>query len=759
MESGYMAVYIAAVLILLFCIIKAGRSGKKIASTVRNVLFAAEIAVLANLVLALADSEMICMTAYSVFFISIDVLLYHVMLFTVRYTKEGSKSVVLKRIMQFLLALDGVSLLLNSFFEHAFSAYRVPEVRHHHYRIIPYAPYQLHLVLCYFLIAVSIFYLIKKVLKSSVPYQSKYFLVLLSLFGVVILDAVYVFQEVEADGAMFAFSLAGLVVYYYSLVYVPKGVIKQTLSLVVQEMGDAVLVFDVDGNCIHANNSARELFEIAGSDVEKLDKGFSGWCHLMDPKERRDYEQIMTATWGGKVYHVKVEFRRLMDKRNRYMGCFFIFQDRTEEEARMQKEHYRATHDALTGLYNKEYFYERVRECLEKNKEEEYYMVCSDIKEFKLINDVFGTRTGDNILIEIANALKDKSLEGDIYCRLESDKFGLFMKKSRFMEQMFIHYAQEAIRIDSDVSYPVHIYVGVYGITDQSIPVSVMCDRAFMALNSIKEDYRRKIAYYDETLRERGLLEQKLTGELEEALETGQFQIYLQPQMMAEGRIYGAEALVRWLHPRKGIIPPVEFIGIFEKNGLITKLDQYIWERACMQLKKWKDEGKNGMSLSVNISPKDFYYTDLYHIFTELVEKYDIDPGCLNLEITESAVMMDLEKQLDLIERLQSYGFVVEMDDFGSGYSSLNMLKDIRVDVLKIDMAFLGRTKDEERSRKILQMVVALSKQLEVGVIIEGVETEEQVDYLSQIGCDVFQGYFFAKPMQVSEFEKRYMNT
>ena len=194
-----------------------------------------------------------------------------------------------------------------------------------------------------------------------------------------------------------------------------------------------------------------------------------------------------------------------------------------------------------------------------------------------------------------------------------------------------------------------------------------------------------------------------------------------------------------------------------EKNGLISEVDKYIWELACKQLKKWKSEGKEHLYISVNISPRDFYFLNIYQIFTSLVETYDISPKNLKLEITETAIVLDVNRQLELIERLRNYGFIVEMDDFGSGYSSLNMLKDIQVDVLKIDMAFLRKSKDETRSKKILHMIINLSKQLGMPVISEGVETKEQVEYLSELGCDMFQGYYFAKPMDVTSFEQLYL--
>ena len=233
--------------------------------------------------------------------------------------------------------------------------------------------------------------------------------------------------------------------------------------------------------------------------------------------------------------------------------------------------------------------------------------------------------------------------------------------------------------------------------------------------------------------------------------------MYLQPQVSTEGKILGGEALVRWQHPVKGMIAPIAFIPVFEKNGLISDVDKYMWESACKQLRKGKDEGKDDLYISVNIAPRDFYLLNIYQVFTELVNKYDIAPQNLKLEITETAVVIDLQRQMELIERLRRIGFVVEMDDFGSGYSSLNMLKDIHVDVLKIDMAFLRKAEDEERSKKILQMIISLSGQLGMPVITEGVETAEQVEILTGMGGDMFQGYYYAKPMEVEKFEELYL--
>ena len=233
--------------------------------------------------------------------------------------------------------------------------------------------------------------------------------------------------------------------------------------------------------------------------------------------------------------------------------------------------------------------------------------------------------------------------------------------------------------------------------------------------------------------------------------------MFLQPQLSGSGEILGAEALVRWIHPSKGLIPPIEFIPVFERAGLIHKLDQYVWRMACSKLSAWQSEGKGHLYISVNISPLDFYYVDIHEYITNLVQEYKIDPKSLKLEITETAIVNEAADNLLVIDKLRQSGFEVEIDDFGSGYSSLNTLKDIEVDAIKLDRIFLKETSHKEKRKVIMDNTIIMSKQLGIKVVSEGVETKEQVDYLVDAGCDVFQGYYFDRPISVPAFEEKYL--
>lgn len=488
-----------------------------------------------------------------------------------------------------------------------------------------------------------------------------------------------------------------------------------------------------------------------------LEHYFQEWRNGKKEEELREETWKEEREMDGETHYFEVHFRFLLDDRGNYVGSFFSVTDRTEDYRELEMERYSATHDYLTDIYNRERFFERVEALLKSGPEVKRVIVCIDVKDFKVVNDLFGEETGNRILKRIAGLMRRDASSGTLYGRLEGDRFAMCMREEDFIEERYTEYLEDLKKIVKSSVYRMHVHVGVYEIIDPSMSISVMCDKAFMAIRRIKDNYQQIVAYYTREMGNIMQREKVMVGEFDRAISAGEFHMYLQPQVAVNGYdILGAEALVRWDHPVRGMISPAEFIPVFEKSGYITRLDRYVWEQACKQLRIWKDQGREDLHISVNISPKDFYLINLYDTFTSLVEHYGISPSNLKLEITETALMEEISKHMDLLGKLRDYGFHVEIDDFGSGYSSLNTLKDIEVDVLKLDMGFLRKTSHEERSIIIMNAVINMSKNLGLTVVTEGVETADQVEYLTKAGCDIFQGYYFAKPMPVRDFEMKY---
>ena len=409
-------------------------------------------------------------------------------------------------------------------------------------------------------------------------------------------------------------------------------------------------------------------------------------------------------------------------------------------------------YDRLTGLYSKEFFYQKVRDRLRDDPEGEYSIVCSNIENFKLFNDTFGIPEGDRLLREVAGVTQQMMGPNGFCGRFSGDRFMCLQERNREVRDRASFGAGQKELVSGR---NVVMKWGIYEITDRSVPVERMCDRAMLAADSIKGQYHRYFAVYDDALRSKLLREQAITEAMETSLKEGQFTVYLQPKYsLHDDGMAGAEALVRWVHPEWGFMSPGEFIPLFEKNGFITRLDRYVWEQVCMLLRDWREKGYPRLPVSVNVSRADIYQVNLVEILLEIVHKYGVEPEQLHLELTESAYTENPAQIISTVEKLRKEGFIIEMDDFGSGYSSLNMLNQMKLDVLKLDMKFIQSETAKPVAQGVLHFIVGLARWMNLSVVAEGVETRDQLERLRDIGCDYVQGYFFAKPMPAAEFEE-----
>lgn len=759
MKQGMEIIYGLEGLALIVCLIRTLCKKKKNARIVCLVLTLALalVSVIACAVNLTARATRVADLSYAVFFVATDWMLMSLLCFTSNYCVFHFEHYVPTWLVILLGTADSVQLLLNPWLQHAYRVFMQPAADGKYWNYHAGVGYHIHLGWSYILVVAVALILIDKQRQMPRMYRVKYGHILGIVCFVVVLDAVHLFSGSVVNYSVLGYPFAAIAIYYYAMKYVPRALVNRTLGMAVDEMMDGVMITDADNCAIYANDRIRELLNLRSEDAERFSEILEQWCRKHYQSTEKNFVYDWSIEKDGKKCYLKIQYRRLLDEDEKYVGCYLNVRERTEEIETLLQERYAANHDYLTGLYNREYFYKQVERCLNAHPKERYLMICSDVRNFKMINDVFGTQAADQLLVNIADALRRQTISGEIYGRLVNDRFALLMKKRDYREMKFTEQTAEVMRITNEISYPLKVYLGVYEIDDISLPVAVMCDRALLALGTIKGDYQKQVAYYDAGLRYRLLQEQELSAQLDRAISEGQIELYIQPQITADHRCLGGEALVRWNHPQRGLLMPGSFVPAFERNGLIVRLDRHVWELACRQLSKWKEEGYTDRYLSVNISPKDFFFVDVYKEFVTLTKRYGIEPANLKLEITESAMMHDLPKQLVLIAKLREAGFVVEMDDFGSGYSSLNMLKDIRVDVLKIDMEFLRQSENEDRSRTILKMIISLAKELGMPVITEGVETKEHVDFLTEIGCDMFQGYFFARPMRICDYEEKYM--
>ncbi|MEG1683683.1 MAG: EAL domain-containing protein, partial [Oscillospiraceae bacterium] len=416
-----------------------------------------------------------------------------------------------------------------------------------------------------------------------------------------------------------------------------------------------------------------------------------------------------------------------------------------------------AEYDALTGIYNKAKFFEVTRAMLDANRDKRFVFARLDIEKFQLINSFYGVEEGDKLLRHLARQVVTggAGLRNFTYGRMEADVFVFCLPNPGDKALMDGIAACRMHLADYPLDFDLVPTFGLYHIVDPDMPLQEMYDNACLAAKSCKGNYMQSYALYTGEMSENIIRDQRIVNNMKTALARHQFVVFLQPKYdLNNNRMAGAEALVRWRDPQRGMISPAEFISVFERNGFITQLDYYVWERVCQLLQKWRRAGQSPEPISVNISRVNFYNPRLVDNLCRLVRKYDVPPALLQLELTESAYVDSPKMIRETMLRFKKEGFSLLMDDFGSGYSSLNVLKDIPVDILKIDMSFLSQTEAVGRSENILASVVRMAKWLNMPVIAEGVEHQNQVDFLRSIGCEYVQGYYFAKPLPVHEYEK-----
>lgn len=527
-------------------------------------------------------------------------------------------------------------------------------------------------------------------------------------------------------------------------------------------LSDNYIVYEYDNAKSGINHIRKHCREVSAVILDLCMPNIDGFQFLKIINESNDWKNIPVIVLTGMEGNSN-------EKRALEMGAWDYIKKPYDKDiimARLKNAIYRsqlsafnelkylAEYDTLTGLYNKNKFFDMAKQMLVNNSDKKFVFTRLDIDRLRLANSFFGTDMYDQLLVYISEEMKRlySIMPYCVFGRIESDIFGI----------CHLYDETNILRRIADIrsflskfnpEYDIVPNLGLYVVEDNNLPLETIFNRATLAASYTRGNYVKFYTFYNPEMSNALIHEQEIVNDVKGAIEAGQFDIYFQPKYSLQtNKPYGAEALVRWFHPVKGMIMPGEFIPVFEKNGFISKLDYFVWERACQYLRKWIDEGRRPYPISVNVSRINMYNPKIVDIILGITKKYNIPTSLLNLELTESAYVENPVAIKEIISNLQNNGFTILMDDFGSGYSSLNILKDIKVDVLKVDMRFLSKTDIPGRGDNILASVIRMAKWINLPVVVEGVETSEQSRFLRSIGCDYVQGFYFAMPMPEEEY-------
>lgn len=481
-------------------------------------------------------------------------------------------------------------------------------------------------------------------------------------------------------------------------------------------------------------------------------------------------DSYMATIENNNIQHIAMEEMTLWEFVVRYRGYFVLtiillglinsaaIGYRKYRNEKKEKE--KAYSDSLANVSSMEKFRIDVEPILKSNRKMDYFLISIDIEQFKIINDLYGYEEGDKVISYLGSVLK-KQLEKESFITRSNAECFIILKKAKDIVDVEYYLRLIFNKVENDIvkygsEYKLILKAGIYEIVDDDFVLSSIIDKANIAKRNREVGHESTYAIYSETMRQIAIEGKKIENDMKRALEAGEFKVYLQPQVdLKTGKIVSAEALVRWIEPEKGLIPPIKFIPLFEKNGFVCKLDYYVWEEVIKTLAKWRENSQIMVPISINLSRADIQKKGMLEKIIQLLDKYGISSEWVKAELTESMCLENDKLVLRKMELLKRKGIKIAVDDFGSGYSSLHMLKEMPIDILKIDKSFLNYEREmQEKDEILIRDVVELGKHLRMVIITEGVESLEQSDFLKEIGCDLVQGYYYGRPMPIENFER-----
>ncbi len=709
------------------------------------------------LVFMSARTYTIAMLFDGLYFACTDWLCFFMMLYVYVYIgrKRRLKGIIYS--LAPLVVIDTVSLIINVRTQHSFNLEWTKALSNGFYWSCTFKRlHYVHLGLCYIMVLTTIIRLGEKAVKAPYSYKKNFFGILAAFLVVIVVNIFCYVHNLPVDFSVLLYPLLAAFIYCFALYSIPYHLLRQSLSNVNENINDAILYFNINKDCIYKNTKAEGLFSVNGQFSENMAIELFLKHKGCAPKEnaRHPVEYFYV---NGAERQFEIECENIFYGYS-HIGSYLKLTDKTDEIEKFLEQKFLTIHDGLTGAYNREHFFELCDKRIKKSPGEKNLMMATNIRQFKLLNEIFGEETGDQILIRMVTTAKTFTLHDSLIGRIGDDRFALFCKKEFFKESLINVFLDSAQEVLGNSMYKINLCVGICETQGTEESAQVLYDKAQLSIKKLGDDYQKHFAYYDSDLMDELLREKQIVTEFESALKSGQIHMYLQPIMDSQERVTGCEALARWNNPDHGLLLPEVFIPVLERTGLIHKLDTYIWEEAAKKLSQWRKEGEENIEIFVNVSSKDIFYIDIADSFKQLLLKYEFDPKNLKIEFTESALPNNLKDAVTLFEKLKKMGFCIGIDDFGHGYSSLNFLKDINADFLKMDMVLLQKTENEKRAKIILSFISQISHALGMHLISEGVETAGQFAFLTQLGCPYFQGFYFSQPFTVDEFEDRYLH-
>jgi len=688
----------------------------------------------------------------TIYFISIDWLLFYVIYFILDFSDNrilvarNKFLTYIHSVLIILAASDSLSLMLNYFVHHAFDNVLlfddISNIFYWNYNF--YKGYSFHLLVCYILVFIITALFLYAIIHVKGEQKKRFIYFFSSFLLIIVSNVFYLIQQWTYDYSVLLYGLMTIFICYFSISQREKSKIKCLIDVYSKNIESAVLGFDFEKNCIFISPNTYNIFE-SEEQIQEIAKNYlkSDWFKPV-MSSNSDYISFDDSfIINNQTYYFFVEYKVIRDKRNNEVGSYLNFTDKTEEIIELNNKKIILTHDKLTNLLNAETFKQRAEEIFNIDPSVERLLIVTNIKDFKFINDVFGSVIGDKILLEEAKILSSMNYKDCIQTRLYADQFALLINREHFNQKEFIEKLDSIQNITKSLNYKIIVNIGIYEIEDTEDDVRTMIDKAMIVIEQINLNNKTHIAYFNSEMMKRILKQKEFLSNFYNYFENKEFEVFYKPLYSDRKKITGYEACVKWVKSDKEVLAQEDFLPYINNSVLIGILDEYIWKNAFEYLQTLKNNNKN-ILIYIKLYEMDFYYTDLLKSLVDLVKEYGIKSSSICLEINENYIL-DKPSNLTVIHSLHREGFKIIIDNFGEGYSSFYMFDELNPDAIKLDLKSLKLGNEDKKENLIIHSMLNLSEIIDTKLIVNGVNTKEDFDFLKKIKCKSFQGSYFSE--------------
>ncbi len=714
--------------------------------------------IIVSAIIFYTKSERIASIFISINFIILDAMVYSVYQFAKSYVKAKLNIWYVRYFLLTLLTIDVIFLILNIFNNRYFDLvfYTMEAYSYSYWKVYIKLPMVFHYLACGIIIIFTEALLIQKIIHIPSFYRKKYSSFIIFYFLITALSYCSNIFHLPQDYAIYFYPLMEDIAFYYSLFLVDYIIKFMSHKSLIDKSSKMVCFFDRENSLVYINNSAKELMKELKFERYTIEQFLKNFITKNSARNVDIAQNEEIIEMNDKQYYLEITYKKAYQD-NILVGCFLEIIDNTEKKLKAIYDKQVSSYDKLTGLYNKNTFFERCEERLSEEPDAQWIMMVSKIVDYKVINNLFGNETCETILKLQADFIKNNLHESSVAGHIFADNFAILMKREYFDEEFYISKIKEISQITKNFYYYMNIYLGVYEKADVSEDVQYMYDKAILAIDKRPENSVNRICHYSNSIMKNFLSDRNIISDFNFALGSSQFVIYLQPVFNQYPNLIGAQALVRWNKPESGLLSPEDFMAIFEHTEIIHKLDLYLWGKAVQQLVRWHKLGRDDLCISITINTYDFDYIDIYSVFENFLHQYDIMAKNLKICIQEKAFIQHSDKISDIIKKLRSLGYGIEIAGFGGRNFSFEMITKNDIDFIRIDLRDFDSLYNVELSHFLFSSFLKFSHEMGFDILIDGIENEKQHKLILGSGCNVCQGDFYCTPLSRFDFERKYL--